>query len=428
MGREQSLPVLMPTVPGQHWSCHSCTACCRTLVGHLTPRERAHLDEQGWAKEMPVPPYVKLGRGWALNKHPDGACVFLRADGLCDIHVRYGEAAKPLACRIYPFSVRPVQSGWRVSLRFDCPSMQKAQGRPIGDYREWLRDLANEMAHTPPPQDDGAELATRVRGAQEEVDRLIAQLVRWIRRPEPGLTERVIGAARLTEALEETPFRRIRGRHLEQVVETLLEHVPRESVIPPQPPGERQRGMLRQLAFAHAEHVSHAEMQSLLRRWRRRREQLRSARQFRVGTGTAPRLPGVAAPPLFEQIEAVAPCPEEAATVENLVERYLLARLEGHTVCGAGYYGWPVLAGLNALWLSVVAVAWLGRYHAAAAGRDTLSVIDMSAGLGWVDRAATRLPSLGTLAERLRVQYLMRDDGIARLLGAYRLLGSASHV
>jgi len=197
MGSECSLPVLMPSLPNQGWSCHSCTRCCRTLVGHLTPAERARIDEQNWREELQVPPYVKLGKSWALNKHPDGACVFLGDDGLCLIHARYGEAAKPLACRIYPFSVRPVPYSWRASLRFCCPSVQRSQGRPIADYRMWLTELVRELPHRAPTKEDVADWVPRVPATVEELDKLTGQFGRWCKKQDYPLGYRLIGGARL---------------------------------------------------------------------------------------------------------------------------------------------------------------------------------------------------------------------------------------
>lgn len=419
------MPVLMPSLPNQGWSCHSCTRCCRTLVGHLTPAERARIDEQNWREELQVPPYVKLGKSWALNKHPDGACVFLGDDGLCLIHARYGEAAKPLACRIYPFSVRPVPHGWRASLRFCCPSVQRSQGRPIADYRMWLTELVRELPHRAPTKEDAADWVPRVPATVEELDKLTGQFGRWCKKRDYPLGHRLIGGARLSEALEETPFKKLRGHELDKVIEFLLKALPAEAQLRAEPARARLRGMLRQLAFAHAEHVSHREMRSIFRRLNKRRQQLRAAGSFRRGVGRAPILPGYENAPEFEAVEAVLPAGDAVEAAEEMGARYLLARLEGRTVWGAGYYGWPVLAGLSALWLSAAAAGWLARYHAASEGRGVLTFDDVATGLGMVDRAATRLPSLGTVAERMRIQYLTRDDGGAQLLATYALTAEA---
>ena len=132
-------------------------------------------------------------------------------------------------------------------------------------------------------------------------------------------------------------------------------------------------------------------------------------------------MPGFTAGATFDRVEAVRPAVEEREAIEDLVYRYLQARLQGRSVFGRGYYGWDVFVGLTALWLSIVVVGWLARYGAAGAGRGAITLDDVGTAIGVVDRAASRVPALGTFAERARITYLLRDDGIARLVAAYRL-------
>ena len=182
--------------------------------------------------------------------------------------------------------------------------------------------------------------------------------------------------------------------------------------------------MLRQLAFAHAEHVTLTERRSGLgARLRKRWQQLRSARRFLRGQGIVTVLPGLGREVTFEAIESVGPPSERLGEIDNLLGRYLAARLAGRTVFGEGYYGWPVFSGLTALCLSVATAGFLARYVSATADRTTLYFDDVARALAIVDRAATRLPSLGPAAERARATFLANDDGVARLLCEYAPLG-----
>ena len=93
----------LPTI--QNWSCHNCSGCCRQHLIEVTEEERQRILDQQWseedgiASEQPVlvpfagPPWKKRYR---LGHQPDGACVFLDEKGLCKIHAKFGEAAKPL--------------------------------------------------------------------------------------------------------------------------------------------------------------------------------------------------------------------------------------------------------------------------------------------------------------------------------------------
>jgi lysine-N-methylase len=427
MAANRSLPVLMPAVPGQRWSCHSCGDCCHTLVGHLFDEERRQIDEQGWANKLGVAPYVRIGREWVLNKRDDGACVFLDEHNRCRIHSEFGEQAKPLACRIFPFSVRPTPRGWQASLRFDCPSVIASKGRGIPEHRDWLAGLVRELdRRRRRDADDHVELARGVPGEPREVDALLARLMQWLRAPEHPLLRRVLGAVRLTATLHEANLAKVRGDRFIDLLDLLFGSLPGSGTAIPAEPTLRQLGMLRQLAFAHTEHVTLADLRAgVLSRARRRCHQLRDARRWRKGAGLVPALGRGGRSTTFDQVERVTPDSSIRPEMEDLLLRYITARVEGRSVFGEGYYCWPVVSGLAALWLSIAVAGWLARYAAATDSRPTFHRADLGWGIGIVDRAATRLPALGTLAERARASYLLRDDGVARLLQRFTPIGGS---
>ncbi len=421
MSSSEPLPVLIPAVPQQRWSCHLCGHCCRTLVEHISQEERDRIASQAWDRELGVEPVVRVGRGWVLNKRPDGACVFLDDQNRCRIHAKYGEDAKPLACRIFPFSVSPVRHGWQASLRFDCPSMASSNGKPVGQYRAWLGDLVTQLDHAVSNDDDAADLQRNLRASVDEIDTVIDRFVRWLKNDNLPFTDRLIGAARITGELSGVTFKTVREQRFGELLELLFKALPGECHARPEPPAPKQRAMLRQLVFAHTEHVSLAEMRSgvigkLSKRW----QQLRTASRFRAGRGSVPVLCGfVASRVAFDAIERVKPKANATGGMEDLIRRYLAARLLSRSAFGKGYYGWPVFSGLAALWISVAATGWLARYAAVSAGRDYFELDDLARAVGVIDRAATRSPSLGTMAERARVAFLLQRDGVARLVAEY---------
>lgn len=430
MNASRSLPVIMPNVADQRWSCHSCGNCCRTLVGDISDEERRQIDLQGWAKKLGVAPYVRLGRGWALNKQDDGACVFLDEHNRCRIHSEYGEQAKPLACRIFPFSVRRVRRGWQASLRFDCPSSASSLGKPISQYRTWLAELVKELPDDRAPGDRVVYLQGRVRATDEETEAIIQRFCRWMKSDTLPIVDRLIEAARITSTLADATLAKVRDRRFTELLDLLFDSLPGELATQPDSPTVRQRGMLRQLSFAHTEHVTLSEMRSgFAGRLRKRWQQLHSARRFLRGAGIVPALLGFVGDATFETVESVGPALEEtqdSRDIEGLLVRYLTARLEGRSVFGDGYYGWSVVSGMAALWLSVAVAGWLARRAAAGDHRSAVSLTDAAHALGQVDRAATRLPALGAMSERARIAYLLKDDGLARLISEYSLSGGRS--
>ncbi len=418
----------MPNVSGQRWSCHSCGDCCRTLVGHLFEDERRRIDQQGWEKKLGIAAYVQIGRGWVLNKRDDGACVFLDEHNRCRIHAEFGEAAKPLACRIFPFSVRPTSRGWQASLRFDCPSAIESKGVPLGDHRAWLEKLTTELSeHERLPASDRVELLRGRAATPQEVEAWQSRLLRWLQNSDLPMEARLVAAARLTAQCAELRLQRVRENRFVELLDLLYGSPESMKTESPDAPTQRQRALLRQLAFVHTEHVTLRDLQSgraarIAKRWR----QIRRARRFHKGRGIAPTMVGVPGETTFAAVEEVAAAKERVAEIDNLLGRYLTARIVGRSVCGDGYYGWPMFLGFTGLWLSVAAAGWIARYLTAVESRSVLTFQDVGRALGLVDRAVGRLPALGSVAERARTAYLLRDDGVARLLHRYWPVAGAS--
>ena len=144
----RSLPVL------QNWDCHSCGDCCRSYAVPVTAEERRRIEAQGW-EALPefkgVPYFVRRRGEFYLNHRADGGCVFLGADNLCRIHGKFGSAAKPLACRIYPFLLVPAGDHWNLGLRLACPSAAENKGRPLGAQLGDAREYAAFFESTAAP-------------------------------------------------------------------------------------------------------------------------------------------------------------------------------------------------------------------------------------------------------------------------------------
>ena len=153
----------LPTI--QNWSCHNCGGCCRQHAIEVTEEERQRILSQDWTANDGTPTGDSLferhaGPPWAkryrLAHQADGACVFLNEQGLCRIHAKFGEAAKPLACRIYPYAFHPAGKQVTVSLRFSCPSVVVNRGRSMKQNADEIKQLARAVVpegheRMPPP-------------------------------------------------------------------------------------------------------------------------------------------------------------------------------------------------------------------------------------------------------------------------------------
>ena len=100
-------------------ACHACGACCRGTRVRLVDADEVTRIEAA-AATLGVDRPVVDGR---LRHGDDGACVFLGADALCDLHRRFGAAAKPDLCRQYPFAVNETEAGARVGVDPGCFSL-----------------------------------------------------------------------------------------------------------------------------------------------------------------------------------------------------------------------------------------------------------------------------------------------------------------
>src|SRR5262249_14672366 len=159
-GRVMSRPIRhLPVV--QNWDCHARGTCCKEYLVHVTDEERKRIEEQNWDRNQDLgglAPFKRqgwFGGGSPLTPRPDGSCVFLSDEGRCRIHEKFGYAAKPLPCRLFPFVLVPLGDRWAVGMRYACPSAAANLGRPISahdrDLLEFGKLLAEREQLTPQP-------------------------------------------------------------------------------------------------------------------------------------------------------------------------------------------------------------------------------------------------------------------------------------
>ena len=132
-------------------------------------------------------------------------------------------------------------------------------------------------------------------------------------------------------------------------------------------------------------------------------------------------MPGLArgwsVPGSFAEIEAM-PKVEGSSEVADLVVRWLRSTIRGGRAWGAGYYGWSIVDGLQALALDLACLGWLARAHAAGEGFAEAGLDSVGEAIGRIDRARGRAVWLGSAGERLRLRYFAADDGLRRLVRA----------
>ena len=142
-------PARAVTIPDWKYSCTTCGKCCRDWHVFLSDEDLARLKELSWGTEIDVPAEVSI----QIDGHPylahrdNGACIYLEEDtNLCRIHSRFGEAAKPLGCRIYPWNLVPTFAGEYSAIpRLDCPPARRREGalakESAGELRQYIGQL-----------------------------------------------------------------------------------------------------------------------------------------------------------------------------------------------------------------------------------------------------------------------------------------------
>jgi lysine-N-methylase len=423
-----SLPILTLAVREQRYSCHGCGNCCRDFTVQLRAEDLRKLREQDWETKLGEPVTVTFRGATFLRQRDDGSCIFLMKNGLCRIHAEHGFEAKPIACQLFPFHLTPAvgSGGVAMGINFACQSVLENKGAELPSHRAELMRMAGELAEMskqlPPPM-----LNDDVRAVEMEPAALMRNADHWLANRDIDLSTRLDGLAWVALSLSQAKLANVRATRFAELLEVLFGALPAELEFRPVPPlTARQRKMLRQAVFTRTEDPRLRQIETV-GRLRTTLKQLGRNRRFRLGRGAAPTIgenwpSGVQ----LEQVETVGPARgfEDIEAIDELMTRYLRASILAGRCWGAAYYGWPVVRGLAALMLNVAAVGWLARLHAAGESRNSITIEDVRAALGRVDRTAGRARWLGSVSEKLRLKYLSMDDALRALLKGYALTPS----
>jgi lysine-N-methylase len=364
----RSLPVV------QNWDCHGCADCCKMYHVRVTEVEKARIESQNWSAEdlggLPSLVYDKHVGGYRLNHRPDGSCVFLGPDNRCRIHAQFGPAAKPMACRIYPFVLVPAGDHWRVGLRFACPSAVADAGRPLADHAEEAREYAGlleadagtQAVEVPPPElqpGQAVEWPDLIR-----FTKAFADLVADDSTPVEHRLRKVVALAAQCKPLK---YDKVTGPRLKDLLEMLAAVVADEVPAKPgdvPPPGWVGRTIFRQVAAVYAR-ADHGPNPGIATRGRLTR--IKAAWRFAMGRGPIPKLHGLMPDATFEAAERPAgPLEPES---EGLLGRYYRVKIESMQFCGPTNFRRGFWDGLESLVLTFPAIMWLSRVLSANGAR-----------------------------------------------------------
>jgi len=401
----------------QNWSCHGCADCCR---GHhlvaVSAEEKRRIETQGWTQADGVDPAAMIvadGDGVRLGHQSNGACVFLDPAGRCRIHARFGEEAKPLACRLFPFAIHPAGQKLVVSLRFSCPSAVASRGKPLSEQVEEIRQMAELIVpdgfreFSPPP-------VLRTAGLEwPDFLRFVAWLDRTMAGADVPVALKLLRALHWLKAMAQAQFDQITGPEADEILRALtrsaeekLPAVPKTS----RPPSGLGRFFFRTLVLQYARRDTLSDLKAGGRsRWK----MLRALLRFAMASGRVPALrPGLKEVEFAAVERPFGSLPSEA---EALLTRFFRVKIQGVHFCGRAYYDVPLVEGFHSLALLFPVILWLARWLAACDQRATLSPDDVARAVAIADHHHGYSALLGTPGFRWRVRLLAQRDDIAKL-------------
>ncbi len=422
-----AISLTLPTI--QNWSCHNCGGCCRQHAIEVTEEERQRILSQGWTANDGTPTGDALfewhaGPPWTkryrLAHQADGACVFLNEQGLCRIHAKFGEAAKPLACRIYPYAFHPAGKQVTVSLRFSCPSVVANRGRSMKQNTDEIKQLARAVVpegyeRTPPP---AVSVRERVDWPDflRFTDAIDAELTSMAT-PISVKLRRVLFWLGLVELAR---FDKLSGPHLTGFLDIIRQAAEEEAR--PSAEGRESRAEIptplarMQFRLLTAQYARKDTAADLSSGWRGRWKLFRAATKFARGTGNVPPLQPVFREVPFETLEQPFGFPPEC---EELWTRYFRVKVQGLHFCGPAFYGVPLVEGFQSLALIFPATLWIARWLAASQSRTQLTHEDVSQALTISDHHHGYSPIFGSFGFRKRVRTLAQMSEIPKLIRWY---------
>jgi len=410
----KSLPVEIPAF--QNWTCHSCGDCCRGgLLITISLAEKQRIEKQNWTTADGVDPdsmIVAEGNLFRLGHASDGTCVFFDPSGRCRIHAKFGEAAKPLACQLYPLVIHPAGKKLTVGMRFSCPSAVANHGQLLLAQRAAIQKLAslvvpdNYEEGSPPPV-----LATSGIGWPDFL-RFVNWLDASLAATDVPVALKLLRTLHWLKAVEKGQLDQITGSSADEILDALVQSATRKIPALPENPAKPSgfgRLFLRLLALEHARIFT---MKDRSARGRFLRKMFWTGVRFALGAGRTPALGrGLESVP-FAGIEK--PFGQLPAATEAMLTRFFRVKIQSLHFCGRAFHNRPLIEGFRNLALLYPLILWLGRWLAASARRTNLSDTDVANAVSMVDYHYSYSPYL-----RWRVQLLNQRNDIARLCSWY---------
>lgn len=402
----------------ERWDCHACGNCCRGTNVALSDQDVQRLREQGWHEHPDfrdlriVERRGRVKKGHRLVHRPDGTCVFLTPEGRCRIHQDYGEPAKPLVCRTFPFQLVPLDDFACLTLRRYCPSAAADRGRKLKDYVSTVRKLAEQR----PPQDetDGPPAVTRGhRRSWKDTLRITDAIERLMLDTRYPPVRRLVHGLQFCKLLDLCRLHKLSSERLEPLLGMLEVSAVEEAkglFQGRRPPSRAAAGLFRQSAFEYVRlHPKFGAEQS----WRERFRLMRTALAYARGKGRVPPIHPDFPETTFKALER--PLGHLGAEVLAPLGAFFEAATASRHYALPARRKWAVVESFRALAMAFPVAMWLLRLGCGDRPPTVDDVIDV---VGTIDRGLS-FGSLVGRRHRTRVRVAARLGELTRLVVWY---------
>jgi Fe-S-cluster containining protein len=399
-----------------------CGDCCRDFPVSLSPAEVARLQARDWTpvlgKPGPVVQHASYGGvdGDFLRRRADGACIFLGEDSLCELHRRFGEGDKPLACRLFPFTLTGGESDGRplVGAHFSCSAIAAGEGEPVVQRRRGLEELLEEFEglRSLPAREGPLRFDARLAYGRPEVELVLDLLVRELEDAGRPLPERLLAVTKFVSLFSQSALPSLEGETARKLVASFaagFHQQVRRGLLRPQggTPPMPERLLFRQLlAFTVRRDPAMLLQAGPLRRATRRLGNLLAGIGFVAGNGSI--LPvGRTRRVRLRDVRLRAPAADlSTPEADGALTRYLVGHLSARTIISPTFLVPEVLPALGLLLRQVPVVLLLARAACLSRGGDALTRDDYAAALRTADWNFGRVPWTAGPIGRMRLRVL----------------------
>ncbi|HZU98141.1 MAG TPA: YkgJ family cysteine cluster protein [Planctomycetota bacterium] len=404
--------------PGARFTCHQCGDCCRSFPVSLSESEREKYASRDWSSVLPGhtgPVFDEVARGGGktatlLKRRRDGACIFLGTENnLCQIHAKLGEAEKPLACKLFPFTVvagdeedpRP-----RIGCHFACKGLAAGDGAPVQGERRALEGLAEELGKviSLAPATEAVRWDAARSYGRSEVAVAATLLAAELQDAGRAFPERILAATKFLDLFAKSAFSQVKDEKRREFVEILAQGV-REQVkkgllrASTKRPTFPERMLLRQiLGMAVRREPADLVTAGILRRTSRRLSSFFSGAAFAAGGGSF--VPsGRSKRVRVSDVRKLAPEADPAAPIADAaLTRYFVAHLSARRVTDSAFKVREALAGYGLLFRQYPAILLFARAACLAREGAELDASDYASALRTADWTFGHVPwTLGVI-------------------------------